>query len=76
MLLFSHSFKNEPPQHGASTSAYTATDLGVSPAKAVELRMNNLEQLRYLQKLFDDGIVSEIEFTDLKRGILSSLHKL
>ncbi len=49
---------------------------GISPGKAVELRMKNLEQLRYLQQLFEDQILSEQEFSELKRGILSSLRKL
>ena len=30
----------------------------VSPGKAVELRMKNFEQLRYLQELFEDAILS------------------
>lgn len=48
----------------------------VSPGKAVELRMKNFEQLRFLQKLFDDGILSESEYTEQKRSILSFLRKL
>ena len=48
----------------------------VSPSKAVELRMKNLEQLRYLQKLFDDGILNEEQHGKLKQDILSSLDKL
>ena len=30
---------------------------GVSPAKTAELRIKNLEQLRYLKELFDNGIM-------------------
>jgi len=30
---------------------------GVSPAKTAELRIKNLEQLRYLKELFDNGII-------------------
>ena len=43
-------------QQGASANASTsaATGIGVSLAKAVELRMKNLEQFKvYLQKRFD-----------------------
>ena len=45
----------------------------VSP---VELRMKNFEQLRFLQQLFDDGILSESEYTEQKRSILSFLRKV
>ena len=53
-----------------------STTLSASPTKAAELRMKNLEQLRYLHQLFDDGILSEDEFVRLKQNILSSLYKL
>ena len=49
---------------------------GISPGKAVELRMKNLEQLRYLQNLFEDGILNEKEYVEQKQSILSSLRKL
>ena len=48
----------------------------VSPSKAVELRMRNFEQLRYLQQLFDDGILNEHEYSEQKQNILTSLRKL
>ena len=40
---------------------------GVSPSKAIELRMKNFEQLLYLQQLHDDGILNSKEFTDQKQ---------
>ena len=46
---------------------------GISPGKAVDLRMKNFEQLRFLQKLYEDGILSEHEFLEQKGNILSSL---
>ena len=49
---------------------------GISPGKAVELRMKNLEQLRFLQNLFEDGILDEKEYSEQKNSILSSLWKL
>ena len=48
----------------------------VSPGKVVELRMKNYEQLRYLQSLFEDGILSQTEYTEQKHTILDSLRKL
>ena len=52
------------------------TAAGVSPSKSVELRMKNFEQLRYLQQLFDDSILSEKEFAEQKQNILSALRRL
>lgn len=49
---------------------------GVSPGKAIDLRMKNYEQLRYIQTLFDDGILSETEYVEQKQGILASIRKL
>ena len=57
-------------------SETTKVTTGMSPRKAVELRMKNLEQLRYLKNLFEDGILSEKEFAEQKNSILSSLRKL
>ena len=48
----------------------------VSPGKVVELRMKNYEQLRYLQSLFEDGILSQTKYTEQKHTILDSLRKL
>ena len=48
----------------------------VSPGRAVDLRMKNLEQLRYLQQLHTDGILNESEYAEQKTTILNSLRKL
>ena len=48
----------------------------VSPRKSVELRMKNYEQLRYLQKLFDDRILNTKEYAEQKQSIIDSLRKL
>ena len=34
----------------------------MSPSKAVDLRMKNFEQLRYLQQLYEDNILNEKEY--------------
>ena len=38
------------------------SDVGLSPGKAIELRMKNFEQLRYLQQLYEDQILDEKEY--------------
>ena len=64
--------KDDSPKRSSSLPITT----GVSPGRSIELRMKNLEQLRYLQQLFEDRVVSEQEFSELKGGILSSLRNL
>ena len=48
----------------------------ISPAKKVDLRMKNYEQLRFLQQLHDDGILCEKEYTEQKESILGFLRTL
>ena len=62
--------------HDSSTEPLPLVSAGVSPRKAVDLRMKNYEQLCYLQCLFDDSILSETEFIKQKRSILGFLKKL
>ena len=45
-------------------SCFTGPVPVVSPGKAVELRMKNYQQLRFLQQLFEDGILDEKKFTE------------
>ena len=54
----------------------SSTPAVLSPGKAVELRMKLLEQLRYVQQLYDDGILNKEEHGKLKQDILSSTEKL
>ncbi len=46
---------------------------GVSPGRAIDLQMKNYQQLRYVQQLFDDGILTEKDYTEQKEVILESL---
>ena len=72
--MLTNAFKsnqNKSPQCESSVQP-----VGVSPGRAVELRMKNFEQLRYLQQLYDDGILTQIEYEEQKEKILSSLRKL
>ena len=58
------------PQPTASPST------SCSPTKVVDIRMKNLEQLRCLQQLREDGILTEEEFCVQKSIVLKSLNKL
>ena len=53
-----------------------STRIGVSPGRAVELRGKNYEQLRSLQKLYKDSILTAEQLEEQKDQVLSSLKKL
>lgn len=46
---------------------------GVSPGRAADVRMKNLEQLRFMQQLLNDGILSSEEFNEQKEIVLNTL---
>lgn len=48
----------------------------ISPGKTADIRMKNLQQLRYLQQLFHDDILTESEYLEQKNNILQSLRTL
>ena len=60
----------------ASHLSQTSSSTCISPAKKVDLRMKNYEQLRFLQQLYDDGILCEKEYTEQKESILGFLRAL
>ncbi len=47
----------------------TGSPIGISPGKSVDLRMKNLQQLRYLQQLLQDNVLSEQEYLEQKRNV-------
>ncbi len=50
--------------------------IGISPGKSADLRMKNLHQLRFIQQLYEENILSETELTEQKANILAALRKL
>ena len=72
-----------PPSSGSATTPHTPTSsasathrFGISPGRAADIRMKNLEQLRYMQHLMEDGIISQQEFVEQKHIIMDTLRKL
>ena len=61
---------NETPQ-----SSSGALGAGVSPRKAVDLRVKNCQQLRYLQQLYEDNISDE-KYLEQKNSILAALRNI
>lgn len=48
----------------------------LSPGRCADLRMKNFEQLRYIQQLHKDSILTEAEFANQKKKILEALSNL
>ena len=64
------------PKPSIAASSTPTCALGVSPGKAADIRMKNLEKLRYMQQLMEDGILISEEFIEQKQIILASLCNL
>ena len=64
-----------PPSSGQSVGA-SSSAMTMSPCKAADLRMKHLEQLRCLQQLMEDNIISESEFKEQKEIIIATLRKI
>ena len=47
--------------------------ISLSPSKTVDLRMKNLQQLRYLRQLLDDNILTAEEYQEQKLIIITAL---
>lgn len=58
------------------SSSESSGNMGISPGKSTELRMKNLEQLRVLQQLYEENILSDSEFSEQKSIVLKALRKL
>lgn len=69
-------YKVLSPTSAVGESNTPHSTLAVSPSKAVNLRMKSYEQLRYLKKLHEDGILEEKEYTEQKGNIMMTLRKL
>ena len=59
-----------------SAGESSVSQSGISPSKTVNLRMKSYEQLRYLKKLHEDGIIEEEEYCEQKDNIMITLRKL
>ena len=70
---FAKALSPPPSQSSASSLPQSTTQ---SPSKTVDVRMKNLEQLRYLQQLKEEGILTEDEYLSQKQIVLKSLNRL
>ena len=54
----------------------TSVVVGISPGRATDLRLKKLKELRELQALLEQSILSESEFVEQKAIVLECLRKL
>lgn len=47
-----------------------------SPSRKTDLKLKNLEQLRLLKQLLDNGVLTPLEYSEQKNIILPTLSKL
>ncbi len=59
-----------------STCTDTHRPIGLSPGKITDLRIKKIHELRELQQLLEQNILTEEEFAEQKSLVLSSLRKL
>lgn len=68
---------SEAQSPSASENEHQTVNKSVlSPSTCTGLRMKNLEQLKYLQQLLAEGVLSETEYTEQKNIILDTLRNL
>ena len=67
---------SRPQLKETRSSSEFSTNLGISPGKITELRIKKLQELRELQQLLEQNVLTEEEFSEQKAMVLSSLHKL
>ena len=65
-----------PSSPKASATPVATAAVGISPGKVTELRMKKLHELRELQALLEQNILTEQEFVEQKQLVLNSLRKL
>ena len=68
--------KTDPKEKSSDAVSAPGAGPGVLPGRAVDLRMKNYQQLRYLQQLYEDNILNENEYAEQKRSILAALRNL
>ena len=69
---------NNSTSSSSTTTAFpkTADSVGISPSKITDLRMKKLQELRELQGLLEQNVLTQQEFIEQKQLVLDSLRKL
>ena len=64
------------PASSSSESHPNTTPTTLSPGKCAEVHMKNIQQLRSLRELYDEGTLNEVEYKEQKEKILQALRAL
>lgn len=64
------------PVTSGNESTSRPTCMGISPNKSTELRMKNLQQLRLLHQLYEEGVLTDNERAEQKSFILDAMRQL
>ena len=69
---------NNITSSSSTTTAFpkTADSVGISPSRITDLRMKKLQELRELQGLLEQNVLTQQEFIEQKQLVLDSLRKL
>ena len=65
-----------PPAKKVASSVNKGTGACVSPTKKVSVQSELLNQLAKWHKLNETGVVTDVEYEDLKKAILSDIKQL
>ena len=60
----------------SNSNVVTSPCVGISPSKIADLRMKKLQELRELQALMEQSVLTQDEFQEQKHLVLDSLRKL
>ena len=65
-----------PHSHTSGSIPSSASAVGHSPGRINDLRMRNLKELRELQELLEQNILTHEEFIEQKSIVLGAMRKL
>ena len=66
----------ETPTKSSKTSTQSNKPIGLSPGRVTDLRIKKLQELRELQQLLEQNVLTDAEFEEQKMLVLNALRKL
>lgn len=76
LLVIENNNSNTSSSSTSTAFPKTANSVGISSSKISDLRMKKLQELRELQALLEQNVLTQQEFTEQKQLVLDSLRKL
>ena len=75
-MTMSQVISPETPTKSSETSSQSSKPIGLSPGRVTELRIEKLQELRELQQLLEQNVLTNAEFEEQKMVVLNALRKL